>query len=87
MGLWCRVIKTTRANRTEASYLQLAAHWAVVMWPYDVSLMIFYEFYSMGMPLFLPTVRDLKYMVFRGLHSNKEYHLVRGGSRWIFPHR
>lgn len=37
-----------------APYRVLASFRAAVVYPYDVALAIFYELYSMGMPLFLP---------------------------------
>lgn len=40
-------------------YADLANHPAVIFLPYTVSFMSFYEFYSMGVPIFLPTVRLL----------------------------
>eukprot|EP00392_Amoebophrya_sp_AT5.2_P005464 g5473.t1 len=49
---------------------------AVVLYPYDVSLMLFYELYSAGVPLFLPARKLLHYYVFRGLHAYKSHHFV-----------
>jgi len=40
-------------------YSELADHPAVVIIPYQVSIMSFYEFYRMGIPIFLPTARLL----------------------------
>ncbi|CAE7288558.1 unnamed protein product, partial [Symbiodinium sp. CCMP2456] len=60
-----------------ASYEEMASFKATVLYPYDVALAIFYELYSMGMPLLLPHERLLPFFVFRGLHSAAEYHAVR----------
>lgn len=49
---------------------------AVVLYPYDVSLMLFYELYSAGVPLFLPARKLLHYYVFRGLHAYKSHDFV-----------
>jgi len=57
-----------------APYDVLASFRATVLYPYDVALAIFYELYSMNMPLFLPTADLLPFYVFRGLHSDKNYH-------------
>ena len=37
-------------------YVQLAEHPAVVLLPYQVSLMTFYELYRMGVPIFVPSL-------------------------------
>jgi len=60
-----------------APYRVLAAFRAAVLYPYDVALAIFYELYSMGMPLFVPRAELLPFYVFRGLHSHRDYHHIR----------
>jgi len=50
-----------------------------VIYPYDVALAIFYELYSMCLPLFVPRTDLLPFYVFRGLHSHRDYHHVRPG--------
>ena len=40
-------------------YVDLARHPAIVLLPYQVSFMSFFEFYRMGVPLFAPSVRLL----------------------------
>ena len=40
-------------------YAELAEHPGIVIIPYQVSIMSFYEFYRMGIPIFLPTARLL----------------------------
>eukprot|EP00928_Gymnodinium_smaydae_P054463 TRINITY_DN38220_c0_g1_i1.p1 TRINITY_DN38220_c0_g1~~TRINITY_DN38220_c0_g1_i1.p1 ORF type:complete len:716 (-),score=111.03 TRINITY_DN38220_c0_g1_i1:14-2161(-) len=62
-----------------ASYARIAAFRAVVFYPYDVALALFYELYSMGVPLLLPRVDLLRFYVFRGLHSGAEYHRLGPG--------
>ncbi len=49
---------------------------AVVVYPYDVSLMIFYEYYSMGVPLFVPEKQYLHFFILRGLHAYATHHFV-----------
>ncbi|CAE8700162.1 unnamed protein product, partial [Polarella glacialis] len=69
-------------------YSVLASFRATVLYPYDVALAIFYELYSMGMPLLMPDRRLLQFYVFRGLHSYHTYHFVRpngGGQNLSFP--
>merc|ERR1711971_906114 len=61
------------------SYRRMASFRAVLFYPYDVALALFYELYSMGMPMLLPHVDLLPFYVFRGLHSNNEYHHVSPG--------
>lgn len=62
-----------------APYRVLAAFKATILFPYDVALAIFYEVYSMGMPLFIPRTEVLPFYVYRGLHSYREYHVVQPG--------
>lgn len=40
-------------------YIDLAQHPGVVLVPYQVSIMSFYEYYRMGLPIFAPTARLL----------------------------
>ncbi|CAK9030903.1 Transmembrane protein 144 homolog A (Transmembrane protein 144 homolog 1), partial [Durusdinium trenchii] len=73
-----------------APYETLASFRAAVLYPYDVALAIFYELYTMSMPLLLPSERLLSFYVFRGLHSNAEYHFVwdehqASASAWMAP--
>lgn len=59
------------------SYFEMANNFfAVVVYPYDVSLMIFYEYYSMGVPLFLPAKEYLHFFILRGLHAYATHHFV-----------
>ena len=57
-----------------APYEVLVSFKATVLYPYDVALAIFYEIYTMCMPLLLPSEELLPFFVFRGLHSNAEFH-------------
>merc|ERR1712107_14184 len=63
----------------DISYRELATFTAVVYYPYDVALTLFYELYAMGVPMFLPRVDLLPFYTFRGLHSSRDYHHVRSG--------
>eukprot|EP00927_Polykrikos_kofoidii_P083945 TRINITY_DN8726_c0_g1_i1.p1 TRINITY_DN8726_c0_g1~~TRINITY_DN8726_c0_g1_i1.p1 ORF type:complete len:271 (-),score=37.97 TRINITY_DN8726_c0_g1_i1:144-956(-) len=40
---------------TDRKFGTFATFRAVVLWPYDMDLVCFYEFYSMGMPIFMPS--------------------------------
>mmetsp|Transcript_118984 Transcript_118984/g.379418 ORF Transcript_118984/g.379418 Transcript_118984/m.379418 type:complete len:696 (+) Transcript_118984:79-2166(+) len=62
-----------------APYPKLASFRATIMYPYDVALAIFYELYSMGMPIFLPKTELLPFYIFRGLHSDHHYHFLKPG--------
>ena len=57
-----------------APYEVLVSFKATVLYPYDVALAIFYEIYTMCMPLLLPSEELLPFFVFRGLHSIAEFH-------------
>ncbi|CAD7965015.1 unnamed protein product [Amoebophrya sp. A120] len=57
--------------------------YAVVMYPYDVSLMLFYELYSAAVPIFLPDREYLKFFVFRGLHAYRQHHVVYDSSSGV----
>ncbi len=51
-------------NRT-LDFASLAQYRGAVFWPNDMTLVLFYELYSMGMPIFVPLrfwrhLRDLK---------------------------
>jgi len=59
-----------------APYQKIASFRACVLYPYDVALMLFYELYSMNMPLFIPHADVLQFYVFRGLHSSSKHHGV-----------
>ena len=37
------------------SFATFAKFRATVLWPYDMDLITFYEFYGMNMPLFMPS--------------------------------
>merc|ERR1711957_1003504 len=45
---------TKEVYNTSLSYADLAQYRALINFPYDTSLMLFWEFYSMGMPMFVP---------------------------------
>lgn len=62
-----------------AAYSKISSFLAVVVYPYDVALALFYELYSMGVPMLLPRPELLRFFVFRGLHSGADYHHVRPG--------
>lgn len=67
----------TPLKRGPLSYRQMGSEFiATVMYPYDVSLMIFYELYHAGMPLFVPGAAYLRFFVFRGLHAYRNHHEV-----------
>merc|ERR1711957_693201 len=40
---------------TDRTYKTFSTFSAVVLFPHDIALMTFYEFYAMGMPMFLPS--------------------------------
>ena len=40
---------------TDKQFRSFAQFRAVVLWPYDMDLITFYEFYSMNMPIFMPS--------------------------------
>lgn len=60
------------------SYQALSQYRAVVGFPYDTSLMFFWEFYSMGMPMFVPF--DLWHRGIFGQHTRPDLEQPR-----IFP--
>lgn len=45
---------STEVYNESLSYAGLGSYRALVCFPYDTSLMLFWEFYSMGMPIFVP---------------------------------
>lgn len=53
---------------TDRSFSTFAQFRAVVLWPYDMDLITFYEFYSMGMPIFMPS--DLPKYLFQQDHMD-----------------
>eukprot|EP00913_Durusdinium_trenchii_P029784 g27910.t1 len=78
------------SENLSSKHQTLASFRAAVLYPYDVALAIFYELYTMSMPLLLPSERLLSFYVFRGLHSNAEYHFVwdehqASASAWMAP--
>ena len=52
-------IAPIRALYSSYSYADLASHPAIVVLPYQVSFMTFFEFYRMNIPLFVPSIRLL----------------------------
>eukprot|EP00927_Polykrikos_kofoidii_P024091 TRINITY_DN21982_c0_g1_i1.p1 TRINITY_DN21982_c0_g1~~TRINITY_DN21982_c0_g1_i1.p1 ORF type:complete len:672 (-),score=80.94 TRINITY_DN21982_c0_g1_i1:28-2043(-) len=61
------------------AYERMASFRAAVIYPYDVALALFYELYTMGVPMLLPKVTLLRFYVFRGLHSDSAYHHISPG--------
>ena len=64
LGVWnfiaCRCfilgsLQTTSGALTDKKFSTFAQFRAVVMWAYDMDLITFYEFYSMNMPIFMPS--------------------------------
>ena len=53
-------------------YEELYQHKAAVMFPYDTSLMMFWEFYSANMPIFLPHKRFWLYSWIFGQHTRHD---------------
>lgn len=48
------LFKVSSGSLTDKTFKSFARFRAVVLWPYDMDLITFYEFYSMNMPLFMP---------------------------------
>lgn len=71
---------------TDRRFSTFAQFRAVVLWPYDMDLITFYEFYSMNMPIFMPS--HLPKYLFQQDHMNydgrwtmrREY--VGGPAKW-----
>ena len=49
-----------------AHYDQLFSYSALLLFPYEINLLTFFEFYHAGMPMFLPSVDLLPIFMFRG---------------------
>merc|ERR1711971_441444 len=58
-------LKDLRA-RNEASYPNIARHWAVIMWPYENFQMSFFELFHAAVPMFLPDQFLLGAYAYRG---------------------
>ncbi|KAF4677042.1 hypothetical protein FOL47_003775 [Perkinsus chesapeaki] len=58
----------TRKALEDTSYRAMSQFQAVVLFPYDMDLVTFYEFYSMFTPLFMPSSLD-KYLFFQNHKS------------------
>eukprot|EP00605_Chrysophyceae_sp_TOSAG23-4_P001439 GSChrysophyteH1.ASY1.ANO1.1567.1 assembled CDS len=52
-------------------YDDLASHPAVVLLPYQVSIMTFYEFYRMGVPIFVPSIDLLSKSLISGFYDGR----------------
>ena len=52
-------IRPIRDIYSHYKYTDLASHPAVILIPYQVSLMLFFELYSMNMPMFVPSPKLL----------------------------
>jgi len=59
---------------TDKSFSTFAQFRAVVLWAYDMDLITFYEFYSMNMPIFMPS--HLSKYLFQQDHSSYDH-------RWL----
>ncbi|CAD7944549.1 unnamed protein product [Amoebophrya sp. A120] len=57
----------------DKSYSSFAKFDALVLFPYDMSQMRFYEFYAMGMPIFLPRKLVLAAYIYRGMTSIEDF--------------
>jgi hypothetical protein len=55
-------------DTTDKKFSTFAQFRAVVLYPYDMDLMSFYEFYSIAMPIFMPT--ELSKYIFHQQHTN-----------------
>ncbi|CAJ1401177.1 unnamed protein product [Effrenium voratum] len=63
-----RFITRALTDKTFSSFAQFRA---VVLWPYDMDLITFYEFYGMNMPLFMPA--HLSKYLFHQDHDSYNY--------------
>ncbi|CAD7959506.1 unnamed protein product [Amoebophrya sp. A120] len=72
------IFSDVRNQRPRLSYEEMARKFfAVVFYPYDVALMMYYELYSMGIPIFVPVREHLRFFLFRGIHSlHKRRHFI-----------
>lgn len=77
---------TREVYNSSLSYSSLAQYRAVVSFPYDTSLMFFWEFYSMNMPIFVP-FQLWRWGVF-GQHTRRdlEQPTIERGDSQRFPH-
>ena len=48
-------LQATSGSLTDKKFSTFAQFRAMVMWAYDMDLITFYEFYSMNMPIFMPS--------------------------------
>eukprot|EP00397_Hematodinium_sp_SG-2012_P039314 GEMP01042906.1.p1 GENE.GEMP01042906.1~~GEMP01042906.1.p1 ORF type:complete len:312 (+),score=59.02 GEMP01042906.1:798-1733(+) len=60
--------KFTTRSRTDRSFRTFSTFHAVALWPYDMDLITFYEFYSMQMPIFMPS--NLEKYIFQQGHMD-----------------
>ncbi|OLQ11086.1 hypothetical protein AK812_SmicGene5189 [Symbiodinium microadriaticum] len=72
---------------TDKQFSTFAQFRAVVLWPYDMDLITFYEFYSMNMPIFMPS--SLQKYLFQQDHGAYDYRWdrrkVKPGQRQLWP--
>merc|ERR1712032_136907 len=66
---------TREVYNNTLTYEELAEHRALVTFPYDTSLMLFWEFYSMNVPMFVP-FQLWRWGVF-GQHTRRDLALPR----------
>lgn len=74
-----RVVKATliRDLYVQYTFEQLASHMGVIIIPYQVSLMSFYEYYRLGIPIFVPSARLLtKWHVKYNMLNERTWDLV-----------
>jgi hypothetical protein len=69
----------SKSSLVKKSYDEFSKFSAVVLFPYDMDLVAFYELLSMRIPLFLPDSVE-KYLFFQG-----HMHYDRVGGRWEHP--
>eukprot|EP00439_Symbiodinium_sp_Y106_P072390 s3485_g13.t1 len=72
---------------TDKQFSTFAQFRAVVLWPYDMDLITFYEFYSMNMPIFMPS--SLQKYLFQQDHGAYDYRWdrrkVKPGQTQLWP--
>uniref|UniRef100_A0A7S3JWN7 Uncharacterized protein n=1 Tax=Aureoumbra lagunensis TaxID=44058 RepID=A0A7S3JWN7_9STRA len=77
------IFKRVRDLYPHFEYADLAAHPAIILIPYQVSIMSIFEYYRMALPIFVPTPRLLaKWQVQYKVISERSWNLVRNK-----PHR
>jgi len=59
--------------KKSSSYRVWSQWHGLIFLPYDASQMRFYEFYAMGLPIFLPAVSMLPSFVYRGVTSIRDF--------------